>query len=208
MQLVQFENQSLPGAQVALMNLNNALPLTLSLILFLPVALAGDREPDPHFVSLEIAKGRGSILIAAIPSTVEAAIRAALKTSDDSTIGIPPLRFGTGVTETSMEEIVLTRADRGLVRDAMISQRVLLELEETPSTGYRWAIEISPANAVKILESRWVAPIGTGVGAAGKREFSLRIEQHGEIRLQAKLWREWQGDGSVIQREEFILRVP
>jgi predicted secreted protein len=85
---------------------------------------------------------------------------------------------------------------------------VLLQPEGTPSTGYRWAIEISPSCAIGILQSRWAALAGAGVGAAGKREFTLRIERYGEIPLQAELWRKCQGEGSVAQREEFIRRVP
>lgn len=81
MQLVQFQKLNLPGAQAALVNLRDA--LIFSLILFLPVAPAGDRESGPHFVPLKIAKSGRSNLIAAMPPTVEAAINAALKTGDD-----------------------------------------------------------------------------------------------------------------------------
>lgn len=105
------------------------------------------------------------------------------------------------------ETVTLTMADQGVARDAVVEQNVLLQLEETPSTGYRWTLEASPPEAIEILAIRWVAPTGGGVGAAGKREFSLRTKAPGEIRLSLKLWREWQGESSATSRLEFILRV-
>ena len=105
------------------------------------------------------------------------------------------------------ETIALTAADQGVTRDAVVGQNVLLQLAETPSTGYRWALQASPPEAIEILATRWVAPAGAGAGAAGRREFSLRTKAPGEIRLNLKLWREWQGDSSATHRYEFALRV-
>jgi inhibitor of cysteine peptidase len=115
---------------------------------------------------------------------------------------VPHARRG-GMPET----VSLTAADQGVTRDAVVGESVLLQLAETPSTGYRWALEASPPEAIEMLATRWVTPAGAGVGAAGRREFSLRIKAPGEIRLNLKLWREWLGDSSVAHRYEFVLRV-
>ena len=105
------------------------------------------------------------------------------------------------------ETITLTAADQGVAQDAVVGQNVLLQLDENPSTGYRWALEASPPEAIEVLATRWVARAGGGVGAAGKREFQLRTKAPGEIRLNLKLWREWLGEASATHRYEFILRV-
>lgn len=112
-----------------------------------------------------------------------------------------------GSTEPKMAEKVLKCGDQGLASDVTVGETVLLQLAETPSTGYRWSIEASPRDTIEIIESRWIAPDGGGVGAEGKREFRIRIKAPGEIRLGLKLWREWQGEGSVTQHCEIILRV-
>jgi inhibitor of cysteine peptidase len=112
-----------------------------------------------------------------------------------------------GATEPRMAENLLTRADQGLPRDVAVGESVSLQLAENPSTGYRWSMAASPPDAVEIIETRWIAPAGGRVGAEGKREFRVRIKAPGEIRLNLKLWREWQGESSVIQRYEFILRA-
>jgi len=104
------------------------------------------------------------------------------------------------------ETITLTAADQG-VRDAAVGQNILLQLEETPSTGYRWALEASLPEAIEVLATPWAAPAGSGIGATGRREFHLRTKAPGEIRLSLKLWREWQGEASVTHRCEFVLRV-
>lgn len=109
--------------------------------------------------------------------------------------------------QSQMAEIVLTLADDGTTRDATVGESVTLRLRETPSTGYRWNLEPSTPDAVEGLESRWIAAAGSAVGGEGERVFHLRLTAKGEVVLRLKLWREWQGEGSIVQRHEFILRV-
>ena len=103
--------------------------------------------------------------------------------------------------------ITLTEADAGVTRALKVDQEVLLNLEETPSTGYRWFLEAEPSAAVENLGIQWNTPDAGGVGAAGRRVFHLRVLTPGEIQLRLKLWRQWQGDASVTRRLEFTLHV-
>ena len=104
--------------------------------------------------------------------------------------------------------ITWTEADAGVPRALNVHQDFLLELEETPSTGYRWNLEAEPPTAIEILGTRWNTPDPGGAGAAGRRSFHLRVLTPGEIQLHLKLWRQWQGDASVLRRLEFTLHVP
>jgi inhibitor of cysteine peptidase len=110
------------------------------------------------------------------------------------------------LAQMSMATSSLTEADAGTTRIAQRGE-VELHLQENPSTGYRWSVDIAPPEAATVTASHW-SPAGTGAGGAGTREFVITIEKPGTVTLRAKLWREWQGEGSVIQRREFTLQVP
>jgi len=105
-----------------------------------------------------------------------------------------------------MATISLTQADADRIRTLHVGDSVELRLPENPSTGYRWSIDIALADAATLTASRWNAG-GSGVGAGGTREFVITVKEPGTVRLHAKLWREWQGEGSAIERREFTLQV-
>ena len=101
----------------------------------------------------------------------------------------------------------LTEADAGTTRTVQLEEKVELHLPENPSTGYRWSINIVPPEAAAVIANDW-SPAGPGVGATGTREFIITTKKPGTVMLRAKLWREWQGEGSITQRREFTLQVP
>jgi inhibitor of cysteine peptidase len=105
------------------------------------------------------------------------------------------------------EAIRLTEANQGTTTALAEGGVIMLALEETPSTGYRWSTESSPVGMMEVLETRWVAPTGSAVGGAGTREIVLKAKSTGVIRLRLKLWREWQGEASVMRRCEFTFNV-
>ena len=105
-----------------------------------------------------------------------------------------------------MPQAVLTEADAGKVSVVLQGEAVLLHLKETPATGYRWSVAISPPEAAAIEASHWT-PSGQTPGAPGIREFTLRAATKGKVTLNAKLWREWAGETSTVERLTFTLEV-
>jgi inhibitor of cysteine peptidase len=105
-----------------------------------------------------------------------------------------------------MANSVLTEADANTVHALQRGSSVELLLRENPSTGYRWSIDCEPAEAAAVISSDW-SPAGAGVGGTGTRKFVLLIREPGTLMIRAKLWRHWQGEGSVIERLEFTLQV-
>ncbi|WP_034991449.1 protease inhibitor I42 family protein [Beijerinckia mobilis] len=105
----------------------------------------------------------------------------------------------------------LTEVDAGHMRGVLQGDKVILDLPENPSTGYRWTLAIVPANAADITRDRFIAgERGSNgrpsrVGMEGTRRFSLRIHHRGRIRLDARLWRHWEGAGSVKRHLRFSL---
>ncbi len=106
---------------------------------------------------------------------------------------------------TVMQDLTLSEADNGKEVAATVGQQIVLTLPENPSTGYTWAIEL-PAG-VEQQSSRF-APAGSAMpGSGGQRVWSMKALRSGESQIRAKLWREWEGDGSVRRRFDVTLRV-
>lgn len=110
------------------------------------------------------------------------------------------------LAQNTMTSLVLTETDAGSTRSARRGETVELRLKENPSTGYRWSVGIEPAGAASIVGSRFV-PAGPGAGAAGSAAFEIVADRPGAFELQAKLWRQWEGEGSVKKRYSVALRV-
>jgi inhibitor of cysteine peptidase len=63
--------------------------------------------------------------------------------------------------------VLLTDADRTSMVSVPLSEEVVLELEENPTTGYRWTIE-STDDSVRELASTYTPSPTTGIGGGGR----------------------------------------
>ncbi|HEV7241180.1 MAG TPA: protease inhibitor I42 family protein [Thermoanaerobaculia bacterium] len=93
----------------------------------------------------------------------------------------------------------------GRTFDLERDEPITLYLNENPSTGYRWHITADPA--IEIQSNEFVRGQATGIGAAGQRIVVFRATAPGELHVRAKLWRDWQGESSVIRRCELLVRT-
>ena len=105
-----------------------------------------------------------------------------------------------------MTKIVDARA-RGTSIDAEVDETVLVRLDETPTTGYRWAIEHVDDQVLQAEGSEFQLPAGAAVGGAGQRTYVFKARNPGSGGIRLKLWREWEGAGSVLDQFEISVRV-
>lgn len=89
--------------------------------------------------------------------------------------------------------------------DLAVGECVVVELAETPSTGFRWQVEAEPP--LTLLESCWDPAVSAAIGGAGTRRLTLRSDAPGTAQLNVKLWRQWEGDSSVIHRHTFEFAI-
>jgi predicted secreted protein len=92
--------------------------------------------------------------------------------------------------------MTLTGADRGRRVEVGAGTVVGVRLPETPTTGYRWTVEA--AGGLELVGDR-ADPAGA-IGGTGARELQFRATAPGSHELRMKQWREWEGEGSVIDR--------
>lgn len=104
-----------------------------------------------------------------------------------------------------MELHVITESASGSVVHAAVGQPVTIQLEEIPTTGYRWRLDPHPD--VDVASAEYTAHAASAIGGGGLRRFVLSARAPGDVVVRARLWREWQGEGSTIKRFEVTLRV-
>lgn len=106
-----------------------------------------------------------------------------------------------------MPDLILTQAHTGQSFSVHPGEVIAIQLKENPTTGYRWAIDISD-NAILALQSSDYAVLpGTGIGGGGTRTLTFKAERPGAVRLQLKLCRSWEGDSSIIDRYDVTIQV-
>jgi inhibitor of cysteine peptidase len=116
-----------------------------------------------------------------------------------------------GTTNTggggAVSNVTLTEADKGKTIDVNQSAEVLFHLKENPTTGYRWAIDHNDDTLLPLRSSSFSSTADAPVGAGGTRIFTFTAKQPGTVHLQLKLWRQWQGNASIIERYDVTIRV-
>ena len=104
-----------------------------------------------------------------------------------------------------MSTVTLTPADNGRTVEVRAGDAVVVRLQENPTTGYRWAAE--PTGEAVALEGFEYVGSGSAVGGGGERVFTFRAKQAGSAAVRLKLWREWEGEGSVTRSFTVTVRV-
>jgi inhibitor of cysteine peptidase len=105
-----------------------------------------------------------------------------------------------------MPTLTLTPAQSGQPVQVEQGTGVAIRLPENPTTGYRWSHDVN--DEAFVVESTGSSPSpGGGIGSGGERTFMLQAKATGTFHLRFKLWREWEGDKSVIQRVDFPIQV-
>ena len=103
--------------------------------------------------------------------------------------------------------LVLTRADHNRIAEVRVGERIAVRLAENPTTGFTWAIDETNRRLLTLDGSDYLAPDVGFIGAKGQRTFQFTARQPGEMMLQFKYWRVWEGDGSVTDRFAVILHI-
>jgi predicted secreted protein len=83
--------------------------------------------------------------------------------------------------------VELSLADAGAVRAAAVGEEVVVDLPESPGSGYRWF----PQSGTSPLSDSYEAPAGT-VGGTGRRTFRFRTEHEGTLLLRLVRRRAWE----------------
>ena len=91
-------------------------------------------------------------------------------------------------------------------REIAVGDLISVDLSETPTTGYRWAIDRIDPPMLELAQSDFIA--GEHLpGSGGTRLFHFRAVARGQVTLALKLWRDWEGESSIVQRFKVIVNI-
>ncbi|HTN49034.1 MAG TPA: protease inhibitor I42 family protein [Burkholderiaceae bacterium] len=100
----------------------------------------------------------------------------------------------------------LGEGDDGRTIELRVGEHANIDLYENASTGYRWVMDASDTNVASVQAD---APSARpdAVGAGGRANWTITAVAPGTVQLRGKLWRHWEGEGSVKQRYAVTVRV-
>jgi inhibitor of cysteine peptidase len=108
--------------------------------------------------------------------------------------------------EHSMPGMTLGAPDNGRSVALKRGETIALKLPEHPTTGFRWSMEHPVEPILELQRTEYVAS-GTALGSGGQHTFEFKARKAGEAHVALKRWREWEGEGSIVERYEITVRV-
>jgi inhibitor of cysteine peptidase len=88
----------------------------------------------------------------------------------------------------------------------VVGEPFVIELDEAPTTGYKWELETGPA-FMQVLGDKFEVSASPGIGGGGKRSFILHISKPGKYTLKATLRRPWEGPARYIKQHLIIIHA-
>jgi inhibitor of cysteine peptidase len=83
--------------------------------------------------------------------------------------------------------------------------RLCIELEENPTTGYVWQVEVLDGEVLAMEEAELELALEVGIGGGGQRRFVFRAESPGRTALRLWLGRPWLERAAAI--DSFVVTV-
>lgn len=99
----------------------------------------------------------------------------------------------------------LTKQDAGRSINVVPGDLIRLEVEDISTSGYRWTVDMVDRSILDVLRSDYFPQ--PGIGGGGQRTFIFTVKALGRTAIHLKLWREWEGDSSTIERVDIEIIV-
>jgi len=110
--------------------------------------------------------------------------------------------------ESSQDSMLtLTHADNGKSITMQVNDHLIVSLDENPTTGFQWVLDSGGGDWMKLQASEYIPAAKSGVGGGGQRLLTFKAQRPGSGRLQLKLWRQWEGESSIVERFTLTLQV-
>lgn len=95
-----------------------------------------------------------------------------------------------------MPDSTFQAKDNGKTVSIPVGQRFRLELEENPTTGYRWSVPEFDQKCL-VLESNEYTPAGgAGIGGGGVRQFGFAVKSPCRTKIHLMNKRPWEKDAA------------
>jgi inhibitor of cysteine peptidase len=88
--------------------------------------------------------------------------------------------------------------------EASPGDRIVIEIPENATTGYRWVVDELP-DSLQLAEDEFIPPASDRPGAGGERRVTLVARQPGQAKVQLRLEQPW--EGKAADRFEALVTV-
>ena len=105
-----------------------------------------------------------------------------------------------------MPTLTLTQTDNNQSFNVKIGDQIVIRLQESPTTGYRWVVDHGGEESL-VLQKSDFSPAGSGVGGGGERAFTFAAQNPGLTHVSLNLWRDWEGSSSISNRFDVPINV-
>jgi inhibitor of cysteine peptidase len=106
-----------------------------------------------------------------------------------------------------MSGTVLTAADSGKSLSVTIGDKVILQLNENPTSGFLWALDRYNSEIIELRSSDYIRAPASAVGGSGQRLFVFQAKSSGNVHLSLKLRRQWDTAKPIASIFDVSVRV-
>ena len=103
-------------------------------------------------------------------------------------------------------EAIFREQDNGRTVEVPVGEQFSLELNENPTTGFRWSQPQIDGNGVALQSDNLIPTAAAGVGSGGVRRFVFDVTSATTATVRLVHQRSWQADRSVAAPFELTIR--
>ena len=101
---------------------------------------------------------------------------------------------------------MVTSDDNGKTIKMADGDTIFVRLNENSTTGYRWDFDNLDEKMVQVERASYERA-SEAVGSGGEATWSVKPQTSGTAKMRMKLWRQWEGEQSVVETFAFTLKV-
>jgi inhibitor of cysteine peptidase len=104
-------------------------------------------------------------------------------------------------------QVVLDRGGAGRSHPAASGDLVVIRLPETPTSGYRWAVDAYDPEVLRLAGDEFRPAPEARLGGGGEREFRFSVIGAGSTPVRLARRRAWEGAGAAAERFEATIEA-
>jgi inhibitor of cysteine peptidase len=106
-----------------------------------------------------------------------------------------------------MAEVLIGLAEAGGTVTAAPGDSIVVRLDETPTSGYRWGVETFDPAVLEPAGDEFTPAADSALGGGGTHEFRFRVVGAGEAVLRLMRRRSWEAYSPEADAYEVTIRV-
>ena len=100
----------------------------------------------------------------------------------------------------------VTSDDNGKTIKVADGETVFVRLHENSTTGYRWDFDNLDEAKVQVERASYERT-SEAIGSGGDAMWAVKPQTNGTAKVSMKLWRQWEGEQSIVDTFGFTLKV-